>query len=67
LKLQFIDLWKESGSVNVLINEKLVGRGNYGSKKEIAHNRAAKNALIKMERELGISPSTDKDALELED
>ncbi|XP_045809730.1 ribonuclease 3-like protein 3, partial [Trifolium pratense] len=66
LKLQFIDLWRESMSVNVLINEKVVGRGIYGSKKEIAHNRAAKNALENMERVLGISTSTNKD-LELEE
>ncbi|GAU23033.1 hypothetical protein TSUD_336810 [Trifolium subterraneum] len=67
LNLQFIDLWKESMSVNVLINKKFVGRGIYGSKKEIAHNRAAKDALENFERVLGISTSTNKDALELED
>lgn len=56
LKIQFIDLWKESMAFNVLIDDKLVGRGIYGSKKEIAHNRAAKNALDNIGRLL----STEK-------
>jgi len=66
LKLQFRDLWKESMRVEVLINEEFVGSGVYGSKKEIAHNRAAKNALENMEKILGISTcrSTKEDATE---
>jgi hypothetical protein len=46
--------------VEVLINEEFVGSGVYGSKKEIAHNRAAKNALENMEKIIGISASTNE-------
>ncbi|RHN68918.1 putative ribonuclease III [Medicago truncatula] len=64
LKLQFRDLWKETMRIEVLINEEFVGSGVYGSKKEIAHNRAAKNALENMEKILGISTSTKEDVTE---
>ncbi|KEH26750.1 uncharacterized protein [Medicago truncatula] len=60
LKLQFRDLWKESMRVEVLINEEFVGSGVYGSKKEIARNRAAKNVLQNMEIFFGISASTNE-------
>ncbi|XP_022769566.1 ribonuclease 3-like protein 3 [Durio zibethinus] len=45
LKVKFVDLWKESTSFDVLIDDQLVGRGACRLKKEIAHNRAAKDAL----------------------
>ncbi|KAL5794142.1 hypothetical protein ACOSP7_002736 [Xanthoceras sorbifolium] len=45
LKVKFVDLWKESTAFNVFVEDQLVGRGSYGLKKEIAHNRAAKDAL----------------------
>ena len=45
LKVKFVDLWKENTTVNVFVQDKLVGIGTYGRKKEIAHNRAAKDAL----------------------
>ncbi|KAK4276000.1 hypothetical protein QN277_019003 [Acacia crassicarpa] len=45
LKPQFVDSWKDSMAVEVLVDDQLVGRGICGSKKEIAHNRAALNAL----------------------
>jgi len=64
LKLQFRDLWKVSGIVEVLIDEKLAGSGKCGSKKEIAHNRAAKNALENIKKKIGISTSTKYDATE---
>lgn len=63
LKIEFVDFWKESMSFNVLINEKLVGSAIYETKKEIAHRRAAKNALDNIKRELSKSKSTDKDAI----
>ncbi|XP_058781751.1 ribonuclease 3-like protein 3 [Vicia villosa] len=56
-KLQFVDLWKESSSIEVFINEKFVARGIYGPKKDIARYRAAKNALDILD----ISTSTMKD------
>ena len=64
LKLQFIDLWQEFMRVDVLIDGELVGSGKCGSKKEIAHNRAAKNALENMEKKSRISISTKEDATE---
>ncbi|XP_022760080.1 ribonuclease 3-like protein 3 [Durio zibethinus] len=45
LKVKFEDLWKESTAFNVFIDDQLVGRGACSLKKEIAHNRAAKDAL----------------------
>jgi dsRNA-specific ribonuclease len=40
-----VDLWKESMAFDVFIDGQFVGRGSHGLKKEIAHNRAARNAL----------------------
>ncbi|WCJ37523.1 Ribonuclease 3-like protein 3 [Euphorbia peplus] len=45
LKVKFVDTWRESMGFHVLIDDKLVGRATYALKKEIAHNRAAKDAL----------------------
>lgn len=45
LKVKFEDFWKENMVVDVFIDNKLVGRGSYGLKKEIARNTAAKDAL----------------------
>ncbi|KAF3953692.1 hypothetical protein ACB098_06G091600 [Castanea mollissima] len=50
LKIEFVDLWTESTAVDVLIDNQHMGRGVYGLKKDIAHNRAAKNALDNMEK-----------------
>ncbi|CAJ2651414.1 unnamed protein product [Trifolium pratense] len=61
--LQFVDLWEESKSIDVFINEKFVGSGTYGSKKEIARHRAAQNALENIGKLPSISTSTVEDAL----
>ncbi|XP_050204518.1 ribonuclease 3-like protein 3 [Mercurialis annua] len=53
LRVKFVDLWRESMEFNVLIEDQLVGRGTYGLKKEIAHNRAAKDALDNLATILG--------------
>lgn len=45
LKLRFEDLWEQSTIVNVYINDQLVGSGSCDMKKDIANNRAAKDAL----------------------
>ncbi|XWS30972.1 hypothetical protein CRYUN_Cryun23aG0037000 [Craigia yunnanensis] len=45
LKVEFVDLWKESTAFDVVVDGQLVGRGACSLKKEIAHNRAAKDAL----------------------
>lgn len=44
LKVKFVDLWKESTGFDVFVDDQLVGRGKCSLKKEIAHNRAAKDA-----------------------
>ncbi|XP_021822919.1 ribonuclease 3-like protein 3 [Prunus avium] len=53
LKLRFVDLWEESQTVEVFINNEIVGRGTYGLRKEVAHNRAAKDALDNIWKVLG--------------
>ncbi|XP_058781746.1 ribonuclease 3-like protein 3 [Vicia villosa] len=64
-KLQFVDLWKESTSIEVFINQKFVARGTYSSKKDIARYRAAKNALDNIDKVLSTSTSTvEDDAIE---
>lgn len=63
LKIEFEDLWDESKMFNVFINEELVGSAIYGSKKGIAHGRAAKNALDNMEKVLNISNSINEDVI----
>ncbi|KAJ8749285.1 hypothetical protein K2173_018766 [Erythroxylum novogranatense] len=45
MKVRFVDMWKECMSFNVFVDGKLAGKGTSASKKEIAHNRAAKDAL----------------------
>ncbi|OMP03328.1 hypothetical protein CCACVL1_02475 [Corchorus capsularis] len=45
LKVRFVDLWKENTCFDVFVDEQFVGRGTCSLKKEIAHNRAAKDAL----------------------
>ncbi|XP_048135672.1 ribonuclease 3-like protein 3 [Rhodamnia argentea] len=50
LMLSFKDLWSESSSFFVFIDGQLVGRGTYKPKKDIALNRAAKDALENISR-----------------
>uniref|UniRef100_A0A2C9UQN6 RNase III domain-containing protein n=1 Tax=Manihot esculenta TaxID=3983 RepID=A0A2C9UQN6_MANES len=50
LKVKFVDMWREKRAFDVLIDDQLVGRGTYDLKKEIAHNRAAKDALHNIRR-----------------
>ncbi|GMI66250.1 RNAse II-like 1 [Hibiscus trionum] len=45
LKVKFVDLWKENTGFDVFVDDQLVGRGKCSLKKDIAHNRAAKDAL----------------------
>ncbi|KAF7815372.1 ribonuclease 3-like protein 3 [Senna tora] len=47
-KVQFVDLWNQKMAFYVLIDNHLVGRGIYGTKKEVAYNRAAQDALDKI-------------------
>ncbi|XP_030459477.1 ribonuclease 3-like protein 3 [Syzygium oleosum] len=61
LKLRFVDLWSESSSFIVFANDQLVGRGMYKAKKDIALNRAAKDALENIGRFLGEGENTHED------
>ncbi|XP_047324231.1 ribonuclease 3-like protein 3 [Impatiens glandulifera] len=48
LKVCFVDLWKDTGRIDVLVDDEFIGRGVYKSKKEIAINRAANDACNKL-------------------
>jgi len=61
LKVKFVDLWKENMAFDVFIDDQFVGRGTYGLKKEIAHNRAAKNALNNIRKILSEKDCSDVD------
>lgn len=50
LKVTFEDLWKENMEFNVFVDDQLAGKATYGLKKDIAHNRAAMDALNNIER-----------------
>lgn len=45
--------WKESTKIDVFVEDHLVGSATYAFKKEIALNRAAKDALANVEKILG--------------
>ncbi|XP_059452440.1 ribonuclease 3-like protein 3 [Corylus avellana] len=53
LAVKFVDQWKECTAFDVFIGDQHVGRGVCGLKKEIACNRAAKNAMDNIGRILG--------------
>lgn len=61
LKVKFVDLWKENMAFDVFIDDQFVGRGIYGLKKEIAHNRAAENALNNIRKILSEKDCSDVD------
>ncbi|KAK7306649.1 hypothetical protein VNO77_44601 [Canavalia gladiata] len=63
LKIQFVDLWKESMAINIIINGKLVGTGTYRTKKQIAVIRAAKDALNNIHIVLNARNITNEDVL----
>ncbi|KAF8391585.1 hypothetical protein HHK36_023891 [Tetracentron sinense] len=59
LKIQFVkDAWEENTTVDVFVEDQLVGTSTYGLKKEIAQNRAAKAALDNIKRKLVESNTT---------
>lgn len=57
-KLEFVDTWAQNAAFNVFVDGQLVGTASYGLKKEVAHNRAAKNALDNING-LTLSPKND--------
>jgi len=48
LTIKFKDSWDEGWTMKVFINGQFIGKGECDHKKEVAHNRAAKNALKKL-------------------
>lgn len=54
LKLQLVDLWSKEGAYEVIVDNNLKGRGKCRAKKEVALNRAANNAYIKVVTKLGL-------------
>lgn len=62
LKIRFVDLWKKSTGFDVYIEDQLIGSG-YGLKKDIAHNRAARDALDNIGRLLAERESTQNQFL----
>lgn len=54
LKLQLVDLWLKEGAYEVIVDKNLKGRGKCRAKKEVALNRAANNAYIKVVTKLGL-------------
>lgn len=63
LKVRFVDSWKESTGFDVFVDDQLVGRGKCSLKKDIAHNRAAKDALDNILKILG-EKDTNTDLVE---
>ena len=45
LSLKYVDSWAKDKAVDCFIDGQFVGRGTYSLRKEVAQNRAAKNAL----------------------
>lgn len=64
LKLRFGDLWNESSSFIVFVNDQLVGKATYKPKKDIALNRAAKDALENIGSLFGKEDDRDLEKLE---
>ncbi|KAL7185837.1 hypothetical protein ACSBR2_027740 [Camellia fascicularis] len=60
-KVQFVDLWKESGAIEVFVDNKFVGKGTYSPKKLIALNRAANNAYNVTVKNLSIKDNNKDD------
>ncbi|KAL6175061.1 hypothetical protein ACLB2K_051704 [Fragaria x ananassa] len=45
MSLKYVDSWDKDSSVECVIDGKIVGRGTYSLRKDVAMNRAAKDAL----------------------
>ena len=60
LKVKFVDMWEKNMAFDVFIEDQFMGRGIYGPKKEIAHNRAANDALNNIEKVFGKKDCSDE-------
>ncbi|KAF3443629.1 hypothetical protein FNV43_RR13319 [Rhamnella rubrinervis] len=63
LNVRFVDLWKKNIGFHVYIEDQLIGRASYGLKKDIAYNRAAKDALDNIGRMKNTASNTTKFSL----
>lgn len=59
LKVRMVDLWLKEGAYEVIIDNRIKGRGMCRAKKEIALNRAADDAYHEIVRKLGFKHNTD--------
>lgn len=57
LKIEFRDMWKETGEIEVYVDHEFAGRGKYCSKRLIALNRAAANAYNHILKKLSTNGS----------
>lgn len=48
VEIESRDAWKESGEVEFMVDGEIVGRAKYESKRAVATNRAAYEALVKI-------------------
>ncbi|KAL7000048.1 hypothetical protein U1Q18_001197 [Sarracenia purpurea var. burkii] len=53
-RVRLVDLWLKEGAYEVIVDNRLRGRGMCRAKKEIALNRAANNAYNEIVRKLGV-------------
>lgn len=54
LRAEVVDNWEKTGEVEYFVDGKLVGKGKFRGKKEIAHNRAAYDACEQVIRNLRV-------------
>ncbi|KAA8524728.1 hypothetical protein F0562_011151 [Nyssa sinensis] len=53
-ELHMVDVWKETGEIEFLVNNEFFGKGIFSSKRFIALNRAANNAYNEIVRKFGV-------------
>ncbi|CAL5391159.1 unnamed protein product [Camellia sinensis] len=58
-EVRLVDLWKETGAIDVFVDSEFVATGIYTSKKLIALNRAANNAYNEIVRKLSAENNND--------
>ncbi|XAR55351.1 Ribonuclease III [Bertholletia excelsa] len=61
-KVNFVDLWEESGIIEVYVDDQFIEKGIYRPKKLIALNRAASNAYNQMVKKLSVENNNNDDS-----
>ena len=54
IKLEYKNLWVESGEIEIYNGNELIGKGNYRKKKTTAKNKAAADAYVNLVKQLGL-------------